>query len=385
MISWKEASRKVIDTLNNKGYEAYIVGGAVRDYLLNIPIKDIDICTNASISKLKTLFPHHIDVGATHGTIIVKVSDKTIEVSSFKSTNNSEIVTIEEDLFNRDFTINAMAMNETGKIIDPFGGQDDLKQKVLKVVGHSEERLLEDPLRLLRAIRFKLHYSLRVDRKTERWINEHAGKINDVAVERISNEIDKIASATLEKNQIIELLDSIIIFELPHIFTNFEEFVEKLKSTSETIRTTNIEELWLIALLHTEDLSSVFTYYRRSNKFKRQLSHIVTGIRRVIDRKWTKMDLYEIGETYIPLTEKIRAICKEEPAEIETIKTMYDALPIKNKEELAIGGEDLMNWFPNEPGVWIGQCLQEIEKAVVNGDVENNKEHIYHWLKEGGI
>lgn len=184
--------KQVMHILNNHGQKAFAVGGCVRDLLLDRPPGDYDIVTSALPGEIIAWFPKTVPVGMEHGTVTVLMDHVPIEVSTFKGLSNDQR-TLDEDLRQRDFTINAIAMNGEGIIYDPFGGQSDLTGLVIRSpLNQSKERFLEDPLRMIRAIRFAaslgfdLHPSV-----TEAMADSHE-LITQVSVERIREELNKI-------------------------------------------------------------------------------------------------------------------------------------------------------------------------------------------------
>ncbi|WP_096188657.1 hypothetical protein [Evansella halocellulosilytica] len=368
MIGWEQAADKLIKVLNKAGYEAYIVGGAVRDRILQRPVKDIDLTTNASIESVQQLFPHHIDVGAKHGTVLVQ-----------KSGNRSP-GSIEEDLSLRDYTINAMAINSEGVLIDPFDGKKDLHHKVLKVVNHCKKRLTEDPLRSLRGVRFSLHYDLQFDPFTKSLIDSTAPMINQIAVERIRSELDKIASEHLSKEKVSVLIHSSVIQQLPHFFSNKSEWLNKIQTYKMPFSIDRPLELWLMATIENRN-SHAFHYYRCSNKLKKEAIHLTKAFHDLIHREWTNELVYRIGYKNIPIIEKLRALWLGEEKKVSDVYTIYGLLPIKNRQELVINGKDIVSFFPNIRGSLIGEYLRNIEHAVVNQEVKNNKNDIFEWLK----
>ena len=156
--------KEIITTLENAGYEAYAVGGCVRDTLLNKEPDDWDITTSATPEEAKALFPRTIDTGIQHGTITVLMGKETYEVTTYRidgeyedSRHPKEVIftsNLLEDLKRRDFTINAMAYNDRSGIVDAFDGMKDLENKVIRCVGNPRERFTEDALRMMRAVRF---------------------------------------------------------------------------------------------------------------------------------------------------------------------------------------------------------------------------------------
>ena len=140
----------IIDKIEEAGFEAYFVGGSVRDTLLNKPINDVDIATSAKPNEIKEIFPKTIDVGIEHGTVMVLWKDASYEITTFRTESTYQdfrrpdtvefVRSLKEDLKRRDFTINALAMDRDGKIIDYFNGQKDLENNLIKAVGIPEER-----------------------------------------------------------------------------------------------------------------------------------------------------------------------------------------------------------------------------------------------------
>src|SRR5690625_2354099 len=197
-----QTASEVIDKLEENGHEAFFVGGSVRDFLLNKEVKDIDIATSASPTVVQTLFDKVIPVGIDHGTVIVRHKGVSYEVTTFRQDGTysdqqhpDEVIfinTIEEDLKRRDFTINALAMNKQGNIIDLFEGQKDIQLKKIRSVGNARERFLEDPLRIIRALRFSSQLGFEIETETLHQMKRLNKEIETVAVERLTNEFTKL-------------------------------------------------------------------------------------------------------------------------------------------------------------------------------------------------
>ena len=192
----------IIDTLMDKGYEAYAVGGCVRDSLLGRTPQDWDITTSAKPEQVKELFRHTIDTGIQHGTVTVMIDHEGFEVTTYRIDGEYEdarhpkevlfTANLLEDLKRRDFTINAMAYNEQNGIVDAFDGIGDLDRGVIRCVGKAQERFTEDALRMLRAIRFAAQLGFEIEAETRDAIAELAGNIAKVSAERIQVELVKL-------------------------------------------------------------------------------------------------------------------------------------------------------------------------------------------------
>jgi tRNA nucleotidyltransferase (CCA-adding enzyme) len=206
-------ARIIMDTLSNNGFKSYIVGGSVRDSLVGKSPKDYDICTNATPEEMIMAFHnfHIIPTGIKHGTITVMHNDVGYEVTTFRIDGNYSdsrrpdnvkfVDNIVDDLSRRDFTINAMAYNEKDGLFDPYDGYSDLLiRNVIRCVRNPDDRFTEDPLRMLRAIRFSAQLGFDIDNRTRQGIIANANKIEKISNERIRDEICKILMSDNPQN-----------------------------------------------------------------------------------------------------------------------------------------------------------------------------------------
>lgn len=201
MMNIPEYVYNVINRLEENGFSAYIVGGCVRDYLLGREIHDFDIASSALPEEMLEIFKDYktVENGIKHGTVAVVSKGKLVEVTTFRSDGTysdsrrpdsvSFVRNIEEDLARRDFTINAMAYRESEGIIDPYGGQDDLKNKIIRCVGNPHKRFSEDALRIMRGMRFASVLGFQIDQKTMSAMLETKYLLEKIAKERISVEL----------------------------------------------------------------------------------------------------------------------------------------------------------------------------------------------------
>lgn len=204
-ISLPKNIASIIAIINNNGYKAHIVGGCVRDILINKIPTDWDITTNASPAVIKSLFPKTIDTGIKHGTVTVLQDNIPVEVTTWrKETSYSDhrhpdsiclADSLEDDLSRRDFTMNAIAYHPLEDPVDPFNGFSDIKNRIIRCVGNPSERFSEDALRMLRAIRFSAQLDFDIDNFTFTAIKELSGYIIHISKERIQGEINKILEA----------------------------------------------------------------------------------------------------------------------------------------------------------------------------------------------
>ncbi len=193
--------RRILETIEDAGYEAYVVGGCVRDCALGLPPHDWDITTSALPMDIKRLFYRTVDTGIKHGTVTVMSGNHGYEVTTYRidgtyadgrHPDKVEFTDrLSEDLRRRDFTINAMAYSESRGLVDLFGGREDLARKVVRCVGIPHERFGEDALRMMRAIRFSAQLGFSIDQDTYGAIVDLAGNITLVSMERVQAELTK--------------------------------------------------------------------------------------------------------------------------------------------------------------------------------------------------
>ena len=217
MLTLSQGAKKALDLLHSGGYEAYIVGGSVRDMIMGARANDFDITTNATPSDMKRVFDGYytVDTGIKHGTITFVYEKEPIEITTYridgeyKDSRHPESVkftkNLENDLSRRDFTVNALVYNENEGIIDLFGGQNDIKNKILKAIGDPKKRFEEDALRILRGVRFASQLGFEIEENTKKAMIECAHLLHNISSERINTEISKFL---LGKNVKKALLDN---------------------------------------------------------------------------------------------------------------------------------------------------------------------------------
>lgn len=192
----------IINRLLQHGYDAYAVGGCVRDSVLGRNPDDWDITTNATPDEVKKIFLRTIDTGIAHGTVTVMLEHEGFEVTTYRIDGEYEdnrhpksvsfTRNLIEDLKRRDFTVNAMAYNDTRGIVDEFGGMDDLKNQIIRCVGNPEDRFGEDALRILRAVRFSAQLNFKIEEETKKAIHKLASNLKNISAERIQVELVKL-------------------------------------------------------------------------------------------------------------------------------------------------------------------------------------------------
>jgi tRNA nucleotidyltransferase/poly(A) polymerase len=416
---------KVMERIHSAGSDVWVVGGALRDYLLGIEPKDWDLATSAGSSNIISLFPRVIPVGIRHGTVQVHTRTRDIEVTSFDLPGEAGMM---EDLGRRDFTINSLALSYPGGIImDPHGGKEDLKAGVIRAVGNPGQRFSEDPLRIVRAARISGIYGFRVDRPTFDAMREGAMKLAGVSGERIRDEILKILMAP-NAAEAFELLRSsgALALLLPGIdacagietragsgVNLYEHTIACILNCPERTR------VRLAALFHEiaapafsqrspgqqadsrrESARTSMEIMKRWNISNSIIDEVSTLIRRQIGpdalswngaqiRRFIVTVRPELLEDFIALAEAEQLSGGYEKVSEEEIKRFGDGLRTQlgrisafSVRELALGGDEVMKILQIEPGPQVGRILKHLFDAVQVDPDLNTREHLIRIVAE---
>ncbi|MGK7378239.1 CCA tRNA nucleotidyltransferase [Planococcus sp. 1R117A] len=364
---------KVVQTLEKGGFEAYIVGGAVRDLLLGKTPQDIDVATNAAPQEVKTLFSRTIDTGIDHGTVLVLLDGVGIEVTTYRTEgmysdsrrpDSVEFVqSLEEDLKRRDFTINAMALDKERHIIDPFEGKKDIEKRLIRAVGNPDERFQEDALRMLRAVRFSGQLDFKIDSITLASIRKQAQGIQSVAVERLKNELDKIMVQGHTARSMSYLKESGLTKYLPA-----GEYFETDWSSYEPVDIA--ASGWAYMLYRQNREFKDIRVYKFSNEERKLIEQSLKAARL---KQWDIWTYYHFSGQQLAIAAALTGV----EADIAAGKA---ALPIQSKSEIAANGIDLMEWSGKKQGPWIRQWIEQMERSIVSGKLKNDKEIIKDWF-----
>ncbi|HOJ12826.1 MAG TPA: CCA tRNA nucleotidyltransferase [Clostridiales bacterium] len=270
-VALPEGAEYVIWTLNKNNYEAFLVGGCVRDILLGIEPKDWDIATNALPEDIKIIFKNTADTGLRHGTITVMAHNQAIEVTTFRVEGkysdhrrpDKVIFTsyLEQDLGRRDFTINSIAYHPQKGIVDPFKGIDDLKKGIIRAVGEAGKRFEEDALRMLRALRFSAQLGFNIDTVTMRSIKNKKALIGSISKERIRNELESILLSRNPSKFILLKETGLLALILPELDKNSFNKNKYILDGVESVKRDRILR-WAM-LLHEESEDSACSVLKR--------------------------------------------------------------------------------------------------------------------------
>lgn len=381
---FKEAN-SVIQTIKKHGFSAYYVGGCIRDYLLDIEINDIDIATSALPEDIQKIFPKVIPVGIDHGTVLVRHNNVSYEVTTYRESTTyleKELpISIKDDLSRRDFTINALAMNESGQMMDLFNGEADIENKVIKTVGSPIERFNEDPLRIIRALRFSSQFGFNIEDDTLMTMKELKPKISQLSTERITTEMIKFFTGNNINHGLNYLLITEIYKELPIL----KENQELIKSLPENIKTfSRFSEV--ISYFHLIDESISINQWVKawkvSNLIKKETVNLVASLKNYEHNGINVLLLYKLDRNLIDSFIFVLNLYFQVEFKYEDILSKKDALIISSRQDLAIDGNDITKLFPHlTKGKWIEDLMKEIEKEVLYKRLNNNKNTIKEWIR----
>lgn len=390
-----QKAAKVIEQIETAGYEAYFVGGCVRDILLGRPIHDIDIATSAFPMEMKEIFPKTIDVGIEHGTVLTLVDDEQYEITTFRTESTYQdyrrpdsvtfVRSLEEDLKRRDFTMNALAMTKDGKIIDLFDGYQDIQQKIIRAVGDPSERFHEDALRMMRAMRFSSQLDFTIEEKTFRAIAEYHQLLEKISIERIHEEWIKLLLGKNCQQGLQAFIDTDCYLACPGFSKDSKASLERFSSINFSI---DSEELaWLVLILFLQlrekEVADFLKSWKCSNHIQRSVHHSFTLFHEYLRYEgWTKEMLYRSnGEWTIELVEAALPFFGKESHLMKSLAA-YRALPIHRTADLAVDGSQLMTALSESGGAWLGQLLKELELEVLLGKLENNSHTLIEFAKQ---
>ena len=437
-IQLPEKVNTIIQTLQEHGYEAYAVGGCVRDSLLGREPGDWDITTSASPDETKKLFARTVDTGIEHGTVTVLLGKEGFEVTTYRidgkyedSRHPTEVIftrNLREDLLRRDFTINAMAYNDTEGIVDIFGGMDDLKRKIIRCVGNARERFGEDALRIMRGVRFAAQLGFSLEKETKEAMTELAPTLEKISAERIQSELVKLLvseSPELIREAYHVGVTAVILPEFDEMMrTGQETKYHRYDVGEHTVQAVcNVppdKVLRLTMLLHdvakpemkTVDADGTAHFkghdirgeqkakeILRRLKFDNDTIHKVTKLvrwhdyRMPAEKKNVRKAMSKISAELFPMYLLVKRADilahsmyrrEEELENLSGLQKCYEEIVADHEcvslKQLAVTGTDLIG-IGMKPGKQIGEVLNELLRIVLEYPEFNNKEHLLRFVQ----
>lgn len=395
-----EAVKKILQTLQNAGYAAYLVGGCVRDHLLSRSITDYDIASSAAPDEVMHLFTKTIPTGIKHGTVTVIEAGINCEVTTFRTEGQYDgrrpltvdfTPHIDLDLARRDFTINAIAFD--GKTyVDPFSGLEDLQLQIIRSVGNPNDRFQEDGLRILRAVRFAAQLGFSIEKQTEQAIFDHKHMLSCIANERIRDELDKILLSDrpafgINMLKQLQLLD----FVLPEMnLITVEQFMQALDVVEHSQKNRIVRLTALLLFIPNAEIALRRLKYERKTivAVTTLLRELTVDIRTISEhqiKKWLQSIGIELVYLIIDLQVAMQESGQQTLCEIEKVRKLIDQIYKSNEpihiKDLAINGNDLIRLGIHE-GKVIGMILSTLLELVMDHPNMNHKEQLLNYVNE---
>ena len=347
--------KEVLEELNKHGYQAYLVGGFVRDTLLGIKSYDVDICTSALPKEVHAIFNMHSN---NYGGANMTIGNYNFDITTFRKESNYKnrkpekieyIDDLKTDLLRRDFTINTIVMDKYGKVIDLLNGIEDLNNRLIKMVGNPSKRIEEDPLRILRAIRFATILDFQIDGKLVEVIKKKKTLINNLSKTRVREELDKIlCNENFKKG--LNLLKDLGIAEVIGISWDEINYIDDLMGMWSQIKFTNIP----------------FTNNEKSNIIK--ITEVVNS------GNVTSETLFKYGLYINTVAGMILNI------DAKKINILYKKIPIKDKSDIDIKGNEIIELLNILPGKIVSDIYDELTTEILKGNLKNKKKFIKKFL-----
>ena len=355
----EEKALKVLQILEENGYEAYIVGGYVRNKLLGIESNDVDICTSATPKEVKEIFKSSSSVN--YGSVSITYKNITFDITTFrkdiKYLDNripielKYIKSLKKDLLRRDFTVNTICINSKGEVLDNLNIMDDLNNRIIKTVGNPRYKLKEDSLRILRAIRFAAILDFSIEEETQKYIKAYSNLLKKLSIQRKKQELDKIFSSINNEKGIKLLL---------------EYGLDKPLSLNNLKKITPCRDL--IGIWTQLEVDDIYPFNKNE---KEQMKKIRELLSKNIKNKY---NIYKYGLYISTVAYQI------EKVNITELNKIYKELPIHNLKELNITAKDIIDILNIEPDNYIKSIITDIEKKVVLGELPNNYNKIKDYI-----
>ena len=356
---------KILEDINKHSYEAYIVGGFVRDYLLGIESNDIDICTNATPKQIKEIFKDKCLPNEDYGSVVLELKGIKCEITTYRKdidyidnrrpTEVKYIDNLHDDLLRRDFTINTICMDKDKNIIDLLDGKMDIEKRLIRTVGDSNNKIKEDALRILRAIRFATILDFSLDSDLIKAIKDNKEILSNLSYNRKKEELDKIFTSPNFRKGIELLLDLGLDKELE---------IPNLRKVLETDVSSSIG-IWSIL-----DVGDKYP-------FNKNELDIIDSVNTVV-----KLDnlnpsvLYKYGLYVNSVAGKIKN------DDIKKITEVYNGLIIKSRKEIDIEAEEIMAILGKEPGEYLKDIYDDLEEQILYKRLDNKKTDICKYIKD---
>jgi tRNA nucleotidyltransferase (CCA-adding enzyme) len=368
-----KGAKKIIEVLKKSGYEGYIVGGAVRDHLLRIPLTDVDITTNAKphqVAKLFTTKP----TGLKYGTVTIIMHDETYEITTYRIDGDyldgrhpeevTYAVTAEEDVKRRDFTINGLLMTETGEIIDHIDGQLDLRARIIRTIGDPNERFNEDALRIMRAFYFQAKLGFQIDKTTQIAIEAHRFRLKDIAMERIMNEMLKM----LKGDHVRRALQTMVQTKVHEVLPGLEKGILYIQKMEEI---PFIDPFFILCFILNGSIPQEWPF---SNKHRHRYETAMLLVNTY--KTFDPYVLYTYGLDLCLLANRVSHMLGRTKNMKNKIEEDFNNLPIQSDLDLKLRATDIIRIADKKAGAWVKKLQTEMVVEVLNKRLINEKNEL---------
>lgn len=377
-MSTIKGAKRVIFDLKKNGYEAYIVGGAVRDHVLRQPLTDIDITTNAKPYQVAKLFKTK-PTGLKYGTVTVLMGNETFEVTTYRidgdyiDARHPDGITysesVVEDVMRRDFRMNGLLMDAQNEIIDHVGGLEDIKNKIISTIGDPHQRFSEDALRIMRAFYFQSKLGFQIDKTTREAISEMKELLNKIAMERIQMELIK----TLQGKYVKMAFQSMVTTGVADILPGLKEGI---------IYTLSLDEIPFVDVFFTMAFTlhgSIPDRWVFSNKHRHryEVASMLVQQKTEIDA----MTLYTYGIDLCLLANRVAYMLKRTKNRKNEIEELYQNLPIQSDLDLKLRATEIIKIANRKAGAWVKELQTKMVEEVISRRLDNTREALTAFVK----
>ncbi len=369
-----DSGKRILRILKENGYEAYFVGGFVRDFLLGIKSMDIDIATSALPSQVMAIFPKAKGTGEKYGTVSVFMEEAVFEVTTFRNegeyldSRHPEFVaftsSLEADLKRRDFTINALAMDIDLKIIDRFDSRTDLKNGLIRAIGEADVRFKEDALRILRAFRFVSKFGFNLETETARSVTQNIGLLKEIANERVMQELKQVIEGPYATKAVKLMADSGLGDVFPELRCGLDLLVKR-----DEIKL-SADEFYTLGFYL--DGGGIPDGWRFSNRDKTAINRLIDLIHATAHDQFNEMIIYVNGLELCLQANNINQILYPGNDQSDLIKTLYGRMPIHKTCDLAFKGQDMLGLGMLKDARIIGGLIDDITYQVITLQMPNS-------------
>ncbi len=384
MKSYYEKGREIIKKLMDSGYQAFFVGGFVRDRLLGINTEDIDITTDATPQEVIELFPKVKETGAKYGTVTVFMGAHNFEITTFRTEGEylnhrkpkavSFAKGIEEDLERRDFTINAFAMDYEEEIIDMFYGKQDLQDRLIRAIGDPNLRFNEDALRILRAFRFVSKLGFDIESTTYDCIIKDMSLLKKIANERILTEIKKILQNPYSKKAMDLLFEAGFGIAFPELGKG----LGFLKASNWN----HLNSLEFFALCFYLENQEVPENWRFSNKERSIIEKIMELVSVTEEDSYNELLIYRLGLDIPLMANEVSRLLDPKNDQVDLIKKIHNELPIRKTCDLAFKGQDILELTTLKNANTIGDIIDQLTYMVISKQLPNDYQALKKYTLE---